>query len=193
MRVLVLYAHPLETSFQAALHKTVVGTLKRVGHVVDDCDLYADGFNPVLSPQERIDHYDTSRNRAEVQSYVERLLAADGLVLNFPVWNMGFPAILKGYFDRVFLPGVSFRVENGVTRPNLRNIRRLVAVTTYATSRWRAVAFGDSPRKTVKRVIRVVCHPTASCHYLALYDINRSSDHDRMAFLSRVSQRMERF
>lgn len=46
MRVLVLYAHPVETSFNAALHRQVVASLREAGHEVDDCDLYAENFNP---------------------------------------------------------------------------------------------------------------------------------------------------
>ena len=54
-----------------------------------------------------------------------RLQAAEALVLCFPVWNFGYPAILKGFFDRVFLPGVSFKMVDGKVRPNLWNIRKL--------------------------------------------------------------------
>lgn len=193
MRVLVLYAHPVETSFQAALHRATTEALRGAGHEVDDCDLYAEGFDPVMSRQERIDYHDHVACRRPVEAYVERLLAAEGLVLNFPVWNFGFPAILKGFFDRVFLPGVSFRVDNGKVRPALHNIRRLAAVTTYGGERWRAFLMGDGPRKAVTRVVRVVCHPTASCDYLALYDMNRASEQKRAAFLVRVRERMANF
>ncbi len=119
MRVLVVYAHPVETSLAAALHRAVVDALTEAGHQVDDCDLYAEGFQPALTRAERLDYHDTSCNRAAVDTYVERLLDAEAFVVVCPVWNFGFPAILKGYFDRVFLPGVSFRLENGAIYPNL--------------------------------------------------------------------------
>ncbi len=102
MRILVLYAHPVETSFVAALRKQVVDSLGSRGHEVDDCDLNLEGFDPVMSRQDRIDYKDTALNRKRVAPYVDRLLAADALVLVFPVWNEGFPAILKGFLDRVF-------------------------------------------------------------------------------------------
>ena len=54
MRVLVLYAHPVETSYNAALHRAAVEAMKASGHEVDDCDLYAEGFDPVMSRQFRI-------------------------------------------------------------------------------------------------------------------------------------------
>ena len=92
MRVLVLFAHPVETSFSAALHRATVEALRAGGHTVDDCDLNAEGFNPVLTRQERVDYHDTSINRAHASVYVDRLLAAEALVLVFPVWNYGYPA-----------------------------------------------------------------------------------------------------
>ena len=113
MRVLVLFAHPVETSFAAALHAKAVEALRARGHEVDDCDLNAEGFDPVMTRQDRIEYYDLTVNRRRVAPYVDRLLAADALVFSFPVWNMGFPAILKGFVDKVFLPGVSFDLREG--------------------------------------------------------------------------------
>ena len=113
MRVLVLYAHPVETSFGAAIHERIVGALKERGHDIDDCDLYAENFDPRLSREERLAYHEVGANIAPVAGHVERLRAAEALILCFPVWNFGYPAILKGYFDRVFLPGVSFELVDG--------------------------------------------------------------------------------
>jgi NAD(P)H dehydrogenase (quinone) len=104
----VVFAHPVETSFAAALYAKVVEVLGTKGHKVDDCDLYAEGFDPVMSRQDRIDYHNVAINRRNVAPYVDRLLAAEAIVFSFPVWNMGFPAILKGFVDKVFLSGVSF-------------------------------------------------------------------------------------
>ncbi|SHG37108.1 Putative NADPH-quinone reductase (modulator of drug activity B) [Kaistia soli DSM 19436] len=193
MRILVVFAHPVETSFQAALHKTVVASLRKAGHEVDDCDLYAEGFNPVLSREERLHYHDIPANRANVEPYVQRLLAAEALVLVHPVWNFGLPAILKGFFDRVFLPGVSFRMENGKVKPNLHHITKLTAVVTYGGARWRALGVGDPPRKIVRRVLRAQIKPLAPVDYLAHYDMNRSTEATRSAFLAKVAAEMERF
>ena len=105
MRVLVLFAHPVETSFGAAVHAKVVEVLRARGHEVDDCDLNAEGFDPVMSRQDRLDYHNVAVNRRNVAPYVDRLLAAEALVFSFPVWNMGFPAILKGFIDKCFCPG----------------------------------------------------------------------------------------
>jgi NAD(P)H dehydrogenase (quinone) len=67
----------------------------------------------VLTEAERRGYHEVGPNLEPVRDYVERLRAAEALVMVFPVWNFGYPAILKGFLDRVFLPGVSFRLEDG--------------------------------------------------------------------------------
>lgn len=193
MRILVLYAHPNPDSFGAAMHEAVLAGLRRGGHEVDDCDLYAEGFDPVLSREERCGYHDLENNRNNVAGYVDRLLRAEALVLCFPVWNYGYPAILKGYFDRVFLPGVSFKLVDGTVKPNLWNIRRLAAVTSYGGTRLRAILMGDPPRKLVTRAVRAVCHPSAGMCYLAHYDMNRSTPESRSAFLAKITKKIEGF
>jgi putative NADPH-quinone reductase len=193
MKVLVLYAHPVETSFNAALHRLIVERLLAGGHCVDDCDLYAEDFDPRLTRAERLGYHDLAANIEPVRSYVERLLKAEALVLSYPVWNFGLPAILKGFFDRVFLPGVSFRIVDGVSQPSLHNIRKLAAVTTYGGSRFRALLMGDPPRKFVKRMLRFTVKPGASVSYLACYDMNRSTDRMREAFMGRAKAAMDAF
>jgi putative NADPH-quinone reductase len=189
MRVLVLYAHPVETSFVAALHGEVVRTLRARGHEVDDCDLNVEGFDPVMSRQDRIDYHDITVNRARVAPYVERLLAAEALVLVFPVWNYGFPAILKGFVDKVFLPGVSFELSAaGDYTPKLRNVRRLAAVCTYGGTRLRTILMGDPPRRVVSRSLRSLIAPGGACSYLAHYDMNHSTPERRRGFLDQVGR-----
>lgn len=191
-RALVLFAHPVPESFSAALHGAVVAALRGRGWDVDDCDLNAEGFQPVLTAEERRNYHDLQANLHPVSDHVARLRAAQALVLVFPVWNFGFPAILKGYFDRVFLPGVSFRLEDGKVRPNLTHIRKLAAVTTYGGTRLRALLAGDPPRHVVKRAVWHVTRPD-TLRYLALYDMNRATDTQRSAFQARVEQEMKVF
>ena len=191
-KALVLFCHPVPESFSAALHSKVVSTLLAKGWQVDDCDLYAEGFNPILSPEERRGYHDTATNTLPVQSYVDRMRNADALVMVFPVWNFGFPAILKGFIDRVFLPGVSFRLEQGRVKPNLTNIRKLAAVTTYGGTRMRAFLAGDPPRKIVTRALWHVSR-AGKMKYLALYDMNNATPQRLTGFLSDVEHQMERF
>lgn len=192
MNILVLFAHPVDTSFQAALHRRAIGALTARGHAVDDCDLYAEAFDPRLSRAERLAYHEPDSDRSDIQPHIDRLRAAEALVLIFPVWNHGYPAILKGYFDRVFLPDVSFRMEDGQAVPMLRHLKRTAAIATYGGSRLRATLLGDPVRKSVTRVLRAQTVGTP-LRYLAQYDMNRSDDAARQRFLARVAAEMERF
>lgn len=192
-RVLVLFAHPLEDSFSHALFETTCETLAGRGWEVDAIDLYGDGFDPVLTAQERRGYHEVGANTVPVAQYVERLQAADALVMVFPVWNFGYPAILKGFIDRVFLPGVSFVLTDGKVQGNLQNIRKLAAVTTYGGTWMRAFLCGDPPRKSVTRHIRAVLHPAARTRYMALYDMNRATEIERRNFRAEVAKKLATF
>ena len=192
MRILVLYAHPVETSFGAAVHAKLVECLKASEHEVDDCDLNAEGFDPVMSRQDRIDYHDVKVNRNRVAPYVDRLMRAEALCFSFPVWNMGFPAILKGFIDRVFLPGVSFHLEEtGDYRPGLQNIRRLGVACTYGGDRLRTFLMGDPMRRYIMRSLRANCALGARCDYVACYDMNHTTPERRRRFLGEVRRAFE--
>jgi NAD(P)H dehydrogenase (quinone) len=191
-RALVLYAHPCGDSFAAALRDTVTETLAKRGWEVDLCDLYAEGFDPVMGPEERRGYHDVASNQKPVQSHVDRLLAAQALIFVHPVWNFGFPAILKGYTDRVFLPGITFSLQNGKVRPAMTHVRKLATVTTYGANRLRAFLAGDPPRKVVSRAFRHACQPDTFL-YMALYDMNRADQGQRADYLARVQRKMEHF
>jgi NAD(P)H dehydrogenase (quinone) len=187
VRVFILYANPVAASFGAALHNEVIATLRSRGHDVDDCDLYAESFNPVISERERIDYHDATTNKTHVSAYADRLLAAEALVLVYPVWNEGFPAILKGFFDRVFIPGVSFKIgPDGAAAPSLENLKKLAAVCTYGADRLSTFLLGDPPRRVVKRLLRAMPGHSVRCDYLALYDMNHATPDRRAAFLRKV-------
>ena len=97
-------------------------------------------------------------------------------MLVFPVWNFGYPAILKGFFDRVFLPGVSFALnDDGSVTGMLTHIRKVAAVATYGGTRLRAILAGDPPRKAVKRVLWGQTSLSTAVAYHACYDMNRST------------------
>lgn len=192
MRALIVFAHPCEDSFSAALHSTVLETLHQRKWEVDDCDLYKENFSPVLTPHERQIYHDEPSNIEPVKEYVERLRAAEALILVFPVWIFGFPAILKGFFDRVCVPGVAFTIEDGKLSPNLTQIRKLAAITTYGGTRFRALAAGDPPRRVVKRAIRFYCQPS-KLRYLALYNMNCVNESQRKQFLHRIQNEMSVF
>jgi NAD(P)H dehydrogenase (quinone) len=194
MRVLVVFAHPSHESFNAALHARVLAALSGRGHEVDDCDLYAESFDPLLSEDDLAVYQDIGPNRRRVAPYVDRLLRANALVLIYPVWNEGFPAILKGFLDRVFLPGVAFeKSAEGSIKPALQNIGKLSAVCTYGAGRLATVLAGDPPRRVVKRMMRGMTGRRIRCDYLALHGMNYATPKRRAAFAEEVSRSFERW
>jgi NAD(P)H dehydrogenase (quinone) len=194
MRVLHLYCHPVPESFHGALRAAALAGLARAGHEVDLLDLYAEGFDPVLGADERRAYHDLARNRHGLEGHVERLQRAEALVVQFPAWCFGPPAMLKGFLDRLFMPGVAFDLSDPANvRPSLGQIRKLAGIVTYGRPRLAAWWMGDPPRKLITRYVRWFVAPGAPIRYHALYHLNVATDADRQAFLRRVGQRMERF
>jgi NAD(P)H dehydrogenase (quinone) len=196
MRVLVIYAHPLADSFAAALHQAVVAALRRSGHEVDVCDLYAEGFDPVLTAAERRAYNTPSPDLAAVAGHVARLRAAEALVLCFPTWWYGMPAILKGYFDRVWAPGVALRLPEGggAILPGLTNITKFWVVTSYGAPWWLIrLALRDPVRAVLLGGLARLCGRRVETRFLALYNIDAAT-HARCArFLARVERACGRF
>lgn len=193
MRVHLVYAHPLAGSFAAAARDTAMRALAARGHAVDLLDLYTEGFEPRLSAEERERYHDTPANQATVAGYVERVRAAEALVLVFPAWNFGPPAILKGWLDRVMVPGVAFKLVDGDIRPALTNIRHFSVVTSYGQRGWVVRwVIGDPLRKMLMRSFRRCLHPRARTRWMPLYDMNRIDDARRRRFLDRLDTAFRR-
>jgi NAD(P)H dehydrogenase (quinone) len=194
MRVLVVYCHPVETSFHAALHQEVLKNLRAAGHEVDDCDLYAEGFNPVLSREERLGYHDVPANQLPLKPYIDRLQWAEGIVFCFPTWCFGLPAMLKGYFDRLFMPGVAFDISDPANvKPMLTHIKRISAVVTYGRPRWVAMYMGDPPRKIVTRYMLRLTGQGAKVDYHAHYHMNVATEPQLKRFMAKVGNAMARF
>jgi NAD(P)H dehydrogenase (quinone) len=195
MRVMVLHAHPVETSYNRALYTAVLETLAAKGHQADPVDLYAERFDPVMSREGRLNYHHVPDNiTPELKPYVDRLMAAEAVVIVCPVWNYGFPAILKGYFDKVFMPGVSFVLEGGdgddkgKLVPNLKHIKRLAFVTSYGGDRLRTWLMGDPPRRIAMRWGWVTFGGWRPPTYLALYDMNNVSRTQLEGFITKVKR-----
>lgn len=190
MRVLYIYCHPLPESFHAGLRVEALAGLAAAGHDVDLLDLYAEGFDPVLTEHGRRHYHDTTVNQQGLEPYIARLRAADALVIQFPTWCFGAPAMLKGFFDRLLMPGVAFDIsEPSRVRAALRNVKRVVGVVTYGRPYYMVWYMADPPRKLVTRYIRWLTGG-AKADYHALYHMNVASAAQRERFKQRVRSAM---
>jgi len=125
MKVLLVFAHPEPRSLSGALRDVARRELETQGHEVRVSDLYADGWKsevdradfPSLEPDARLIPVAVSKKGFEadtltgdVKAEIEKLLWADTLILQFPLWWFAMPAILKGWVDRVFAYGFAYGV-----------------------------------------------------------------------------------
>lgn len=190
-RVHLLLAHPLPDSFCAAIAAQAEATVSARGNTVDRLDLYAESLDPRLTPAERVAYYNPPADLSAVVPYVDRLRAADKLVLVFPQWWFNMPAILKGWFDRVFQPGIAFDHTPGYgkIRPRLDNLDSVLAVTTLGSPWWAAELYMRNPlRRQLKGGIFGTCAPQARFRMLNCYRTELLSAAQRKTFLARVER-----
>ncbi len=193
MKAYVVYCHPDAESFTFAVRERAVAALVVDGHQVRMSDLYADGFEPTMSLDERLTHQEP-RERSDLAAYTDNLRWCDALVFIYPTWWSGEPAMLTGWLDRVLLRGVAWDIAEGKSRISggLTNIRRVVTITSHGSSKALNMIEGEAGRRVVGRAVRLLCHRFARTTWLAMYNIDRSTEADRAAFLDRVERRMHR-
>jgi putative NADPH-quinone reductase len=196
MKCLVVIAHPDTASLCHSLARSVVQTLIEAGHEVEIEDLYRSGFPPSMTTAERRSYYAPPFDASMVEDRIARLLDAEALVLVFPTWWFGFPAILKGWFDRVWAPGAAYDhgADLGPIRPRLGRLRRALAVTSLGSPWWvdRLVL-----RQPVKRILKTAllgtCAPACRFEMLSLYQAERLSARDVETFRARIRKVLARW
>jgi NAD(P)H dehydrogenase (quinone) len=144
MKVLIVHAHPEPNSFTAALRDQAVETLQAQGHQVQVSDLYAMNWNPVASAEDfgarenpeylvyALEQRLGAKSQslaADIQGELDKLLWADLLILNFPIYWFSAPAILKGWIDRVLVSGICYGGKRFYDQGGLRGKKALVTVT----------------------------------------------------------------
>ncbi len=193
MNVLLVLAHPCPDSFNHACATAAITGLERAGHTVELIDLYADRFVAAMSLDERLAYEtDTPILDSQIDDHAARLKRAEALVFVYPTWWSGLPAILKGWLERVMVPGVSFEFDpvTGKVRPALQHVRRLIGVSTYGSPRRNVLLINDNGRRIITRALRMSCGWRTRTTWLGLYAMDTSTEADRRAFLDRIETRM---
>jgi NAD(P)H dehydrogenase (quinone) len=193
MLIQVVYCHPLPESYDHALFRTIVQTLEQNGHRVIATDLYREGFDPVMTIEERRSYMGNEYDTNAVAKYAEILRKVEGVILCFPHWWFAMPAMIKGWVDRVWGPGIAFTYdpEDGHLVPNLRNVRLFGVVTSYGSPWWIVKMFaGDAGRMMLMRGMKPLCAKQAQSFYLAHYAMDSSTPQSRQAFMEKVRRRV---
>lgn len=196
MKCLVVCCHPLADSLCKQLTQSVSTQLENAGHQVSVDDLYADRFDPALNDSERSSYYEDTFQLSADNGLADRLQQAEALILVFPTWWFGFPAMLKGWFDRVWGPGIAFdHGENfGPIKPRLLQLKHAMVVTTLGSPWWvdRLIM-----RQPVKRVVKVAllgtCAKDCKLDFYSLYNSETITEQRIRTFTGKIQKALSKW
>ena len=193
MLALVVVAHPSADSYARALAARAETGLLASGHEVVVLDLYEQGFRVAMTAEEReAYHGDSPIVDPVVAEHAALVQRAEAIVFVYPTWWSGLPAILKGWLERVMVPGVGFVLDERTNkvRPGLGQMRRVVGISTYGSPRWYVRLVNDNGRRIITRALRLSCGMRVRTAWFGLYSIDTSTPGQRQAFLARVEEKM---
>lgn len=194
MRALVVYCHPVEGSFCSAMRDAAVRGLSAAGHEVTVIDVAADNFNPVMPFDEWKEYQSLSGAVASpLHAYAQAAREANIMVFVYPTWWSSMPAQLKGWMERVLVPGVGFVMnKNNKVQPGLRNLKRIVVVTTFGSPRAYVAIMNDNGSRVLRRSLRLASPRWVKTNRLAHFKMDKSTDESRRRFLQRIESKMVR-
>lgn len=195
MRWLVVYCHPVPESFCAGLRNAAIEVLEGRDEEVRLLDLYAEGFDPVMSCEERRHYNDRAPSDPALKPHIDNLKWAEAILFVYPTWWYGLPAMLKGWFDRVWAMDVAFQLPDQGKRivSLMPHVKRIGVVTTCGAPWWWSVVIGQPGRRTILRGMRALCAWRCRTFYLAHYHMDRSTPESRAAFLGKVKRKLATF
>jgi NAD(P)H dehydrogenase (quinone) len=173
----------------------VVDRLMAGGHEVEVLDLYAEEFSPSLTASERASYYTDVFDGRALEREIEQLQRAQVLVLLFPTWWFGMPAMLKGWFDRVWAPGVAYdhASDLGSIKARLNNLRHTLAITTLGSPWW---VDWFVLRRPIQRQLRYAllgtCAPQSSFRMLSLYKSEKLNSTTVQGFQEQIERAINR-
>ena len=132
MHHLIIAAHPRVKSFNHAVVQAYTAALAERGHQVACRDLYAIGFNPILSARDMA-AISRSKPPIDIRRELHAIAAADAITVIAPLWWGGFPAVLKGYIDRVFTAGSPYLAKNTAYGRSLFGRKGAIITTSEAS------------------------------------------------------------
>ena len=172
MNVLIIFAHPELNSLNGVMKDLAAKTLRDNGHEVKISDLYGMRFKAVLDENdfsqrqnteqfnpmmEQVNAVGTGSLSQDIKDEVDKIKWADMIIFQFPVWWSSPPAILKGWFDRVFLPGVVHNIAEGKMYDTglLKGKKAMLSFTTGAP---KEVYSSEGPHGDLDEIFKFITH-----------------------------------
>ncbi len=176
MKTLVIYAHPKTEGFCSTILESVKNKLEENNSPYEVLDLYDMNYDPILHENEhytsRGDHKNISEENLKIQ---EKIKESNKIIFIFPIWWNSVPAILKGFFDKVFTSPFAFEFSpKGIPIGNLKGKEGII-FTASGSAKWQNILFlGDRAIKTVKNDTLGFCGIKAKAYHV--YNANRLNE-----------------
>jgi len=192
MNALVVYSHPVEGSFCSAMRDAAIAGLTKAGHTVSLIDLAADNFDPVMSHDEWNVYISGSGEiPSGLERYVELVKKSEIYVFVYPTWWSGLPAQLKGWLERVMLPGVAFQLnKKNKMKPALTHVRRVYVLSTFGSPKPYVKFINNNGRRILVRALRMSGSLKMRTSTLSMHQLDACSNEERQAFLERIEKKL---
>ncbi len=207
---MLVHAHPDPiNSYSAAIASRVEYAAKEAGHEIRRISLYSanndlkTGYPPKFTREEhQLQHamgedLDQRQLAKEVKEHLRMLLWCDTLIFVYPTWWMNTPAAVKGFLDRTLVHDIAWSLprpqadgtpaSTGLI-PRLTNITQIVGVSTYGAPYSIVTLAGDNGRRMISNAIRPILSPTATVAWYGLYDMDNTTQEERVDFLVQLDQ-----
>lgn len=224
-KILIIHVHPVPESFSSSISLVVKNCLLEKGHEVRLKRLYfhneksecynGESFQPALTTEERRLYLDQesilTRKTLDsekidekvfidlsVQQAINDLRWCNSIIFIYPTWWFNFPAMLKGYIDRVFLAGVAFDLPKDKDgkfhfTPYLTHINKIGVITTYGSTFLTVCYAGDNGRQFISHGLRPVLASRCQLQWNGLYDMDNLTELQRKSFLKSLEDTYKYF
>ncbi len=185
--VTIIYAHPWNKSFNHAILEATIANLVAKQQPYNVIDLYKDGFNPLLTEAELALYSKGEHLDPLITQYQGYLKKSTSLIVIFPIWWGSYPAMIKGFLDKVMSHGFAYEVSAMSIKGLLTNMTQATVITTANTPRFVSRLFLGNPiLGSFKLILKQVGIKKVT--WLSFAKIKRSTEEERKVFLSKVTQ-----
>ena len=189
MKSTIIYAHPYEKSFNHGILETVVKGLTDHHHDIELIDLNAENFNPVMTRNDLSFFSQGNFADPKVGEYQKKIENSDHLFFIFPIWWNDAPAILRGFFDKVFLKNWAYiPKKSGMLQGRLKQIKKATLIMTMgAPEIYYHLAIKSSIAKNIARAILLTCG-IRNVEMIGLCAVDKVNDSKRKKWLAGIEK-----